>query len=49
MTTQSEYATVYNNDLNLADNTCDFSKELVEEYGISIVPLHIVLGEGIFG
>jgi len=29
----------------VADSTCDLSKELIEEYGISIVPLHIVLGE----
>lgn len=29
----------------VADSTCDLSKELIEEYDISIVPLHIVLGE----
>lgn len=29
----------------VADSTCDLSKELIEAYGISIVPLHIVLGE----
>jgi len=29
----------------VADSTCDLSKEIIEEYGISIVPLHIVLGE----
>ncbi|MBP3678387.1 MAG: DegV family protein [Agathobacter sp.] len=29
----------------VADSTCDLSKELIGEYGISIVPLHIVLGE----
>ena len=27
------------------DSTCDLSKELVEKYNISILPLHIVLGE----
>lgn len=29
----------------VADSTCDLSKELIEEYGITIAPLHIVLGE----
>lgn len=29
----------------LSDSTCDLSKELVEKYGIEILPLHIVLGE----
>lgn len=29
----------------LADSTCDLSKELLERYDISILPLHIVLGE----
>ena len=29
----------------VADSTCDLSKELIETYEISIVPLHIVLGE----
>ena len=29
----------------LSDSTCDLSKELVEKYGIEIIPLHIVLGE----
>lgn len=28
----------------VADSTCDLSKELITEYGITIVPLHIVLG-----
>ena len=28
-----------------ADSTCDLSKELIEKYSISIVPLHIVLEE----
>ena len=29
----------------IADSTCDLSKELLEKYDISILPLHIVLGE----
>ncbi|MDE7287288.1 MAG: DegV family protein, partial [Lachnospiraceae bacterium] len=29
----------------IADSTCDLSKELVERYDISILPLHILLGE----
>lgn len=29
----------------IADSTCDLSPELVERYGISILPLHILLGE----
>lgn len=29
----------------IADSTCDLSKELIEKYDISIVPLHILLGE----
>lgn len=29
----------------IADSTCDLSKELVERYQISILPLHILLGE----
>lgn len=29
----------------IADSTCDLSKELLERYEISILPLHIVLGE----
>ena len=29
----------------LADSTCDLSPELVRNYGISILPLHIILGE----
>jgi len=29
----------------IADSTCDLSKELIEKYDISIIPLHIVLGD----
>lgn len=29
----------------IADSTCDLSKELLEKYNISILPLHIVLGD----
>lgn len=29
----------------LSDSTCDLSKELIERYNITIVPLHIILGE----
>ncbi len=29
----------------ISDSTCDLSKELVEKYGIQIVPLHIHLGD----
>lgn len=29
----------------IADSTCDLSKELIERYDISIIPLHIVLEE----
>lgn len=29
----------------IADSTCDLSKELIEEYDIRIIPLHILLGE----
>lgn len=29
----------------VADSTCDLSKELVDKYGITIVPLNIVLGD----
>ncbi len=29
----------------ISDSTCDLSPELIERYGIKIVPLHIVLGE----
>ena len=29
----------------IADSTCDLSKELLEEYGVSILPLHIICGE----
>lgn len=27
-----------------ADSTCDLSKELVERYGVDIVPLHVIMG-----
>ena len=29
----------------LSDSTCDLSKELIAKYGITIVPLHVVLGD----
>ena len=29
----------------MADSTCDLSKELTDRYNITIIPLHIVLGE----
>lgn len=29
----------------ISDSTCDLSKELLEKYGISILPLHVILGE----
>ena len=29
----------------IADSTCDLSKELIEKYEITILPLHIMLGE----
>ena len=29
----------------IADSTCDLSEELLKKYHISILPLHIVLGE----
>ena len=29
----------------IADSTCDLSKDLLEKYDISVVPLHIVLGD----
>ena len=29
----------------IADSTCDLSKELIERYDITIVPLHVILGE----
>ena len=29
----------------ISDSTCDLSKELIEKYNITVVPLHIVLGE----
>ena len=28
-----------------SDSTCDLSDELVSRYGITIIPLHIVLGD----
>ena len=30
----------------LSDSTCDLSPELVEQYGIEILPLHVLLEEG---
>lgn len=32
----------------IADSTCDLSKDLIEKYDISILPLHIILGEDEF-
>lgn len=32
----------------ISDSTCDLSNELIEKYNITIVPLHIVLGENEF-
>ncbi len=32
----------------IADSTCDLSKDLVEKYDITILPLHIILGEDEF-
>lgn len=29
----------------IADSTCDLTQELIDRYGIAIVPLHIILGE----
>lgn len=29
----------------IADSTCDLSKDLIEKYDVTIVPLHIILGE----
>ena len=29
----------------LSDSTCDLSKELLDRYGVGIIPLHIVLGD----
>ena len=29
----------------ISDSTCDLTKELLEEYNISILPLHVMLGE----
>lgn len=29
----------------ISDSTCDLSKELIEQYNITIIPLHIVLGD----
>ncbi len=30
----------------LSDSTCDLSQELVERYGIKILPLHVLMGDG---
>ncbi len=32
----------------ISDSTCDLSKDLIEKYNITVVPLHIVLGEDEF-
>lgn len=32
----------------IADSTCDLSQELLEKYGVAILPLHILLGEDEF-
>ena len=32
----------------IADSTCDLSQELIEKYGVAILPLHILLGEDEF-
>lgn len=32
----------------VSDSTCDLSKDLIEKYSITVVPLHIVLGEDEF-
>ncbi len=32
----------------IADSTCDLTDELVKEYGINILPLHIIMGEKSF-
>lgn len=32
----------------LSDSTCDLPRELIEKYGITILPLHILLGEDDF-
>ena len=29
----------------ISDSTCDLTKELLEEHNISILPLHVILGE----
>ena len=29
----------------VADSTCDLSKDLIEKYDITILPLHIILGD----
>lgn len=29
----------------IADSTCDLSKDLIEKYDVSVIPLHIILGE----
>jgi len=28
-----------------ADSTCDLSRELLERYDVSVMPLHVALGE----
>lgn len=33
----------------ISDSTCDLSKELIERYNVSIIPLHIHLGEKEYG
>ena len=32
----------------IADSTCDLSKELIEKYGVNIVPLYIHMGDDEF-
>lgn len=29
----------------VADSTCDLSKELIDKYNVSIVPLHVVMDD----
>ena len=29
----------------ISDSTCDLSSELLDKYGITILPLHVILGE----
>ncbi len=33
----------------VSDSTCDLSKDLIEKYDISVIPLHIILGEEDYG